>query len=292
MPDNSVKRFSLLWIWLGLVSILIIILVTVIPGMGQLDSGPRIGLVEITGPIYSSQKAVKDLSYFENRHDIAAIVVRLETPGGGVAASQEIFEKVKKLADSWDGPVLASMGGVAASGGYYIAIGADTIMANPGTATGSIGVIMGYPTITGLMEKLGLEYETVKSGELKDAGSTFRQATDTDLKYFQSLIDNLYEQFIMAISERRELDPDRVRELGTGQVYSGQQAVELGLIDLLGTQSDCIKLAAELAGYEEKPVVVRPPEKPKSWLRFLMGENAALMDGFLSFPVPEYRMTF
>ena len=152
-----------------IVGILVLILiVSVVPWEDAFTSGPKVGIVEINKPITVSKNIVADLNYFNEKSNIIAIVVRLDTPGGGVAASQEIYEKVKKIADTSTKPIIASMGGVAASGGYYIALGADTIMANPGTATGSIGVIMSYPIIGELMDKIGVQYETIKSGKLKD----------------------------------------------------------------------------------------------------------------------------
>jgi len=289
MPDHMRKKFGWLWIWGGVVVILFIILFSIMPNVDSISQGPKIGLVEITGPIYSSQQAVKDLNYFKHRRDIDAIIIRLETPGGGVAASQEIFEKVKSMS-SGDIPILASMGGVAASGGYYIAIGADSIMANPGTATGSIGVIMGYPVAATLLNKLGLEYETVKSGPYKDSGSTFRDVTDTDREYFQQLVDNLYQQFVRAIAEQREMTVLEVETLGNGKVYSGEQALEYGLIDMLGTLDDCIELAGKLAGSEETPQVIEPPRPRKGILSKILGESINLIPEIRSYPVPEYKL--
>ena len=278
-----------LWIWLGIVGGLFLILLMVIPGVDSISTGPKIGLVEITGPIYSSRQAVKDLNYFKNRSDIEAIVIRLETPGGGVAASQEIYEKVKSMSGG-KVPILASMGGVAASGGYYIAMGADTIMANPGTATGSIGVIMGYPTVNELMEKVGIKYETYKSGVLKDSGSTFRDANEDDKRYFQELIDNLHGQFVRAVSSSRDLTIEKTRELANGQVYSGEQAVQLGLVDLLGTFDNCLDLAAKLAGFDDIPQVIHPPREEIGFFKYLLSESKKQFPEFRTYPVPEFRI--
>ena len=283
------SKFNWIWLWIAVVVALIIILVLVIPKVDSISTGPKVGIVEITGPIMSSRQTVKDLNYFQKRRDIDAIIIRLETPGGGVAASQEIFEKVKSVS-AGSVPVLVSMGGVAASGGYYIAIGADTIMANPGTATGSVGVIMGYPTITNLMEKLGLEYETLKSGPYKDSGSSFREANELDREYFQGLIDNLYQQFVRAIAEQRGMTIQDVEALGNGKVYSGEQALNLGLIDVLGTLDDCIALAGKLAGSEEVPVVIRPPKIRRGILSTLWGEASGMLPGMKIYPVPEFKL--
>ena len=181
-------------------SLVFIIILSLIPWTDVLPSGPRVGVVEIDIPIMASKKTVKELNYFNEKSNIIAIVIRLNTPGGGVAASQEIYEKVRIISEKSNKPIIASMGGVAASGGYYIALGADTIIANPGTVTGSIGVIMSYPIISELMDKLGVQYETIKSGILKDSGSLFRDLTDQEREYFQDLIDDLHKQFVTAVS--------------------------------------------------------------------------------------------
>ena len=283
------KKFNWIWIWSGIVLLLVIVLLSLIPRIDTISLRPKIGLVEITGPIFSSEQAVKDLNYFNQRRDIDAIIIRLETPGGGVAASQEIFEKVKSIGKG-DIPVLASMGSVAASGGYYIAIGADTIMANPGTATGSIGVIMGYPVASTLMDKLGLSYETIKSGPFKDAGSTFRDVTDTDREYCQGLVDNLYQQFVRAVSDQRNLPFDDVKTMGNGKVYSGEQALELGLIDVLGTLDDCIELVRELLGVDERPIIVKAPRPNRGILAKILGEGKSFLPEIRSYPIPEYKL--
>ena len=279
------------WI-IGLIAFIIII--SIIPWRNVLPSGPKVGIVEINMPITNSKKAVDDLNYFNRKSNIAAIVVRLETPGGGVAASQEIYEKVRKISIFSDKPIIASMGGVAASGGYYIALGADTIMANPGTATGSIGVIMSYPIIGEMIDKMGIQYETIKSGSLKDSGSPFRNITSEERKYFQGLIDDLHGQFLSVVAKERNIPMDQAAELANGQVYSGKQAVENGLIDILGTFEDAVLLAAREAGYDEEPKIVYPPEEKKGFLDMLFGDifqNSPIGNLFL-FPTPEYKLPY
>ena len=275
-------------------SLLFIIILTVIPWEDTLPSGSKVGVVEIDIPITGSKKVVKDLNYFLEKSNIIAIVVRLETPGGGVAASQEIYEKVRKISEESKKPIIASMGGVAASGGYYIALGADTILANPGTATGSIGVIMTYPIIGELMEKLGVQYETIKSGIFKDSGSLFRDLTDNERKYFQDLIDDLHSQFVNVVANERNMSYENSAKLATGQVYSGKQALAAGLIDVLGTFEDAIHLAARKAGYLEKPEIVYPPEEKKGLLDVLLGDilQGSSIGNLLMYPKPEYRLNY
>ncbi|MBC8479696.1 MAG: signal peptide peptidase SppA [FCB group bacterium] len=254
-----------------------------------LPGGPRIGLVEIDQPIFSSRQTVKDLNHFLDRRDIDGILIRIETPGGAVAASQEIFEKVRKISEGYL-PVVVSMGNVAASGGYYIAIGADSILANPGTATGSIGVIMGYPVAHDLMEKLGIGYQAVKSGNLKDAGSTFREVTEEDKAYFQDLVDNLHQQFVNAVAVQRNLPETAVAKLADGKVYSGQQALELGLIDRLGTFEDAIYLVGRMTGIPGKPVIVKPPRPRGGFLDFLLEDMDVKIPFGRTHPQPEYML--
>ena len=292
--DNSImagnRKYSY-WI-IGLIVFLIII--SIIPWENTLPSGPKVGIVEINMPITNSKKTVDDLNYFNRKSNIAAIVVRLETPGGGVAASQEIYEKVSKISKFSDKPIIASMGGVAASGGYYIALGADTIMANPGTATGSIGVIMSYPIIGEMMDKMGIQYETIKSGTLKDSGSPFRKITSEEQEYFQELIDDLHVQFLSAVAEERNIPMDKAAKLANGQVYSGKQAAANGLIDMLGTFEDAVLLAARKAGYVEEPKIIYPPEEKKGLLDMLLGDifQSTPLGNLLVFPTPEYKLPY
>jgi protease-4 len=177
---------------------------------------------------------------------VKAVVLRIESGGGSAAASQEIAAEVRRFREETGKPVVVSMGDVAASGGYYISVYADKIVANPATLTGSIGVISQFIYIEGLLEKLGLEMETIKAGEHKDMG--IRPLTDEEREIMQAITDDLYEQFIDAVAEGRNLPPDTVRELATGQLYTGGQALELGLVDELGDRERAIWLAAELAG--------------------------------------------
>ena len=278
------------WIGLGIIGV-IFMWAMIIPKFANISFGPKIGIVEINTPITTSFDIIKNLNYFLDREDIDAIIVRLDTPGGSVAPSQEIFEKVKSISESKEKPIIASMGSVAASGGYYIALGADVIIANPGTATGSIGVIMSYPIASELLDKIGLNYATVKSGNLKDSGSMYRKPTSEDLEYFQLLIDNLHHQFVNAVSEQRKIELAEVKRIANGQVYSGEQALELGLIDKLGTLEDAIELASKLANITEKPKIVFPPETKKSIVESLLSTKVGnIIPKNLVYPIPEYRL--
>ncbi len=216
---------------------------------------PKVGIVNLKGVIYNSEKIVKELNNFKKRNDIKAIVLRIDTPGGGVAASQEIYEAVKKVRDSGK-PVVASIGSVGASGGYYAAIGASTIMANPGSITASIGVIANFPVMNELLDFIGIKYKTVKSGKYKDTGSPFRTFTEQDSLRFQNTVDDLYNQFLQVVIKERQIEKNDLIKSADGRILTGLQALQVGLIDTLGTRDDAIMLAAKFAGIEGEPKVV------------------------------------
>ncbi len=220
------------------------------------SGGKKISVIELMGPIYDSRRIVSQFKHFGEQKSIKAIVFRIDSPGGGVAASQEIYEAVKRVRESGK-PVVASMGSVAASGGYYVACGADTIMANPGTTTGSIGVIAEFPNIKELLGKIGVQYEIVKSGRYKDIGSPFHDMTQAEKTHLQSWVDDAYDQFVNVVAEERELSKKAVLRLADGRVFTGQQAQKLGLVDLIGDYEKAITLAAELGGINGKPDVVK-----------------------------------
>ncbi len=236
----------------------------------SLSSGNKIGIVEINSEIITSDYVVKQVNEFKNSSSIKALVVRVNSPGGGVAASQEMYEAIKKFRET-DRPVVISMGGVAASGGYYLALGGTKIMANPGTVTGSIGVILQITQLKPLMDKVGVEIKTVKSGKFKDSGSPFRALTTDDQNYFQNVIDDSYDQFVSAVVEERKLPKEKVLNLAQGQVFTGRQAYKEGLIDTLGTYDDAIEYAGTLAGISGKPETVRK-RKDVGLMERLLGE--------------------
>ena len=225
-----------------------------------------VGIINITGPIINPDPAVKLIGRYADEERIPVIVVRLNTPGGGVSATQEIFEAVREARK--DGTiVIASMGSVAASGGYYIAAACDTIMATPGTITGSIGVIARFPNFSGLYDKVGVDFNTIKSGKYKDTGSSSREMTDEERAYLDSVIMDTYDQFITHVAEERGIEVEKLKEIADGRIFTGRQAVDLGLIDELGTFQDAIALAGTVAGLGEDPPVVR--ESEHEYLDFL-----------------------
>ncbi len=238
----------------------------------NLGGGDKIALVKIIGPIYDARPILDQLIKVEEIPSIKGILLRLDTPGGGVAASQEIYQKLRYLRDEKKIPIVASMGSVAASGGYYVALGADTIMANPGTVTGSIGVIGQFPEYARLLKKIGVDVQVVKSGEFKDTGIPSRPLTQADRAYLQNLIMDIYHQFLDAIVAERKISLARVEQLADGRVYTGRQAQELELIDLIGTYDDALKLVGEMAGISGKPRLVELQRKKKTLLDFVFGD--------------------
>jgi len=216
--------------------------------------GNRLALIRIEGPIMDSKDAIDEIKEYTKDNSIKAIVLRIDSPGGAVAPSQEIYEEVKKAVAKKK--VIESMGSVAASGGYYIAAPATKIIANPGTLTGSIGVIMEIPNIEGLMNKIGIKTEVIKSGRHKDIASAFRTMGKEEREILQGVMDNVHEQFMKAVAEGRKIKMEEVRKIADGRIFTGEQAKTHGLVDDLGTLEDAIKTAATLAGIKEEPVVV------------------------------------
>jgi protease-4 len=223
--------------------------------------GEKIGVIEILGPIMSSADLNKNIIDFRDNKSIKAVILRIDSPGGAVGPSQEIYNEVIKL--QMKKPVIVSMASVAASGGYYIAAPAKRLFANPGTITGSIGVIMSFPNYEGLMEKVGVSSVVIKSGKFKDIGSASRPFNDDERKLMQSLIDDVHSQFVEAVSLGREMPAEKVINLSDGRIFSGRQALKVGLIDELGGFQDAVDYTAKLAGLDEDPDLIYPEvEKP------------------------------
>ena len=250
--------------------LMIIVIASLVGNSTSLPIGHRVGVIQVVGPIVASDQTVREIVDFRKDSSIDAVVLRVDSPGGGVGPSQEIYKEVERLAAVK--PVVVSMGSVAASGGYYVAAPADRIVANPGTITGSIGVIMGFTNYEELLEKIGLKNSVVKSGEHKDIGSPVRPMTDEDRAILQGLIDDVHRQFIEAIAHGREMEIETVRPLADGRIFSGQQAKELGLVDELGNFQDAVTLAASLADIDGEPKLVYPPKEKPDFIEYFMQE--------------------
>jgi protease IV len=231
----------------------------------------KVGVVPIYGLIEYAQPVNEILIKYRRDASIKAVVLRVESGGGGVAASQEIFREVARLAKVK--PVVGSMGGVAASGGYYVLAPCRKILAMPGTLTGSIGVIINIPDAAELLKKIGLKVQTVRSGDLKGAGLPSAPLTDKQRQMLQELIDETHQQFVADVAKARRMDFAKVAEIAHGGVFTGQKAKVLGLVDRIGDFEDAVALAAKLGGIKGRPQVVWPSDEKKSWLRLLLRDQ-------------------
>lgn len=227
-----------------------------------------VAIVRVEGPIVDSSQTVAELQAFADDPLVKAIVVRIDSPGGGVAPSQEIYNAVKRVRKEQNKTVVASMGAVAASGGYYIAVATDRILANPGTLTGSIGVIMQMANFQELLDKIGVKSVVLKTGRFKDLGSPFRPMVEEERELLESVMNDTLSQFIEAVAEGRSMDAADVEQLADGRVFTGRQAKSALLIDEIGDLHDAIKLAGELSGIEGTPRVLETI-KPFSFQAFL-----------------------
>ncbi len=234
----------------------------------------KIGVVELSGVILESRSLIEQLQRFAENSSIRAIILRIDSPGGGVAASQEIFNEVLRLRKVKKKIIVSSMASVGASGAYYIACGTDKIIANPGTVTGSIGVIAEWINYGELMKWAKLKSIVFKSGELKDAPSPVRELTLTEKKYLQNIIDDMYIQFVTAVAEGRRLDVEQVRGLADGRVFTGKDAKAKNLIDELGGLEEAVEITSKLAQISGEPKLVYP-SKPKKGLLGLLFDDAS-----------------
>lgn len=259
-PARPRKPIRLI-LWSLLAGLLVVFLATALWPDLDLSGEDRIALIRVEGVILDAQQTVGDLKKFGESPSVKAIVLRIDSPGGGVVPSQEIHDAVMRVRNKQNKAVVASMGTVAASGGYYIAAATDRIIANPGTLTGSIGVIMELANLEGLLKKIGVENVVVKSGRHKDIGSPFRKMSDEDRRILQSVMDDVHTQFIEAVAEGRSLDVADVKPLADGRIFTGRQAKEIKLVDELGDLDDAIRLAADLGGIEGEPKVVEPRKR-------------------------------
>jgi protease-4 len=233
--------------------------------------GEKIGIIEITGVISDSKNTIQELKTFREDESIKAIILRIDSPGGSVGPAQEIFREITKTVKTKK--VVASMGTVAASGGYYIAAAANGIVANPGTITGSIGVIVGFSNYQELLKKIGLVPVVVKSGEYKDIGSPVREMTANDKKILQNLVNQIQNQFVTAVSEGRKMNRAEVESLADGRIFSGEEAKSLGLVDRLGNLDDAIEWAGRMGGIKGKISTVYAVEPKFSLLEYLIGSS-------------------
>lgn len=276
IQDNQIKQSnSGRWFWGIFISLIVIAIV--FAGLSFLfmskvimntdryyeESGKgtgKVAIVDLNFTILSSESIVRQFKKYGEDKSIKAIILRVNTPGGGVAASQEMYEAIKKTRDAGK-PVVVSIGSLGASGGYYAACGGSTIVADPGSLVGSIGVIVNIMNYEELADKIGISQTIFKSGELKDAGNPMRQLNEKDKEYFQSIVMDSYDQFLSVVSKERRMDKEKLKEYADGRVFTGRQSLEIGLIDSLGTFEDAIAIAGRMAGIDGEPTIVKERER-------------------------------
>jgi protease-4 len=274
------------WLFIGLAGsflLMLLLIGSVLCAVGLMGGerhygvGSGVGLVEIKGIIIDSQETVKQLNELRKDDHVKAVVVRIDSPGGVVGPSQEIHAEIKKLAAKKK--VIVSMGSVAASGGYYIAVAANSIFANPGTITGSIGVLMRFSNLEGLMGKIGMKSFTLKTGKFKDVGSPAHPMSEAERAMLQAVIDNTHSQFVKAVAEGRRLPEADIRNIADGRIFTGEQALALKLVDRIGTLQDAVEEAGRLGGISGEPHLIRPPKKKRLLLDMLVEETASRISG-------------
>ncbi len=265
------------------------IILKVFAPSANISFNEKIGVISIEGTISESMRITSQLVNMRKNKRIKAIILRINSPGGSVGPAQEIYREVQKTIETKK--VIVSMGGVAASGGYYIAAAANKIVAEPGTITGSIGVIIEFVLLKDLINNIGIKFEVLKSGEFKDVGSPHREMTERDRELVKDLIADIQNQFVEAVAKGRNLDEEQVKKIADGRVFSGARAKELGLIDVLGNFQDAVETAKEMAGITGEVTLVYPKKSGMElWERFMdsaAGSLAHLLQGINS--KVEYR---
>lgn len=233
--------------------------------------GQGIGVIELKGVITESEPVLKTLVEFRRNKNVKAIILRIDSPGGGVAATQEIYREIERTKKKKK--VIASLGNIAASGGLYIAASANKILANPATVTGSIGVIMQMINVEGLLGKIGFRSVVIKSGRYKDIGSATRTMTEDERAILQGTVDQLHQQFVRDLAKGRALDEEKVSKLADGRIFTGEEALRLGLVDELGNFQDAVNLAVKMAGLVGRVRLIYPKKKDFWWKDILKGKS-------------------
>jgi protease-4 len=261
MTDRPILKGFLLFLIIGFLFFVGIYWLTRFSEGGGPMTGERIALVKIEGVILDAADTLEELKKYKENPSVKAILIRINSPGGAVVPSQEIYEEIQKIRKETGKKIIISMGTLAASGGYYIASASDRIVANPGTLTGSIGVIMELMNVEGLFKKVGLESVVIKSGLRKDVGSPFRSMTKEERAYLQSVMDDVHLQFIEAVVKGRGLKKEEVTALADGRVFTGKQALEYKLVDELGDLEDAIQVAGKMVGIKGEPKIIETKKK-------------------------------
>ena len=259
----------------------------------------KIAVVDLDFTILSSGSIVRQFKKYGEDNSIKGIILRVNTPGGGVAASQEMYEMIKSVRDAGK-PVIVSISSLGASGGYYAACGGSIIVADGGSLVGSIGVIINLTNFKDLAEKIGVSQTIIKSGDLKDAGNPLREINEKDKEYFQDIVDDSFEQFLEVVSKERKMNMDTLKIYATGRVFTGRQAKEIGLVDSLGTYEDAVRIAGRMAGIEGDPVIVKEKVRLSFVERMIEGFSnneiksikEDLKNEFINQPLLQYKFEY
>lgn len=275
--------------WVLLLFLIIAFMVGVL--ISRIPVGDRVAIVNVRGVIVNPIPVVKRIERLRKDRSVKALVIRVDSPGGSVGASQEIYRAIERFRAEGK-PVVVSMGNVAASGGYYVSAPADYIFANPGTITGSIGVIIQHIAYKELMEKIGVKATAIKTGKFKDTLNPFRELTPEEKRYLEETIEEAYEQFLKAILKYRgnKISEEKLREVADGRVLTGERAKELGLVDDLGGLEDAVQKAKELAGVPKAREFFVPEEK--SLLQRVFGGEIEELKIVSSYSPLFYLMSF
>ena len=262
------KRHPVLF-WGGIIILLLIAANVLTAALKGPLGGPKVAVVEVQGIIMDSDKVVAWIETIRKDSSVKSVVLRVNSPGGAVSPSQEMYAAVKRL--SREKPVVVSMGALAASGGYYVSLGGKEIYANPSTLTASIGVKMQVPNLQGLMQTIGISEKTLATGALKDAGNVSREMTGPEQTYFQELITDMFEEFVQTVMRERNLSRDAVLAVADGRAMTGRQALKAGLVDHLGDYQDALERATVLGNFNAAPEVITGPVEEKHYLRDALG---------------------
>jgi len=277
-PEKGAGRHSCLITLLVILAVVVVLagilvgLTLLVGSSGGVAFGEGVGVLEIEGVVADAAPILETLVKFRRSGKIKAIVIRIDSPGGGVAPTQEIFREIQRTKK--EKKIIASLGNIAASGGLYLAAPADKILANPATVTGSIGVIMQMINVEDLMGKVGFRSIVIKSGKYKDIGSATRTMTDDEKQLLQHVVDQLHRQFVEDLAESRKLAVEKVAELADGRIFTGEEALKLGLVDSLGNFQDAVALAGKAAGLKGPIRIIRPEKRDSWWKKLLAGQSA------------------
>jgi protease IV len=253
--------------------------------------GKKVAIIDVVGAITNSDDVIRQLKRYTQDSSVPSIVLNIDSPGGGIAPSQEIYEEIKKAKEKGK-KIVASMSSMAASGGYYIACAADTIVANPGSITGSIGVIFEFPVAEKLFKKIGLEFEVVKSGDAKDMGTYVRPMTEKERRLLQSVINDVYDQFVNVLVEQRKIPREEVLEFADGRIFTGNQAKQLGLVDVIGNLEDAVQIAGKMGGIEGSPATVKERKRKITLMELLSQKFNGLLNLNQRNSGPEFMYIF